>query len=75
MLRNWVKMGAKAPISMRHRGTTVFWSFSASVGRTDFASTTSTDHGAVRLSDMGVNPKIGVPKPPKMDGENIGKPY
>lgn len=38
---NWVKTGAKAPISTRHRGTTVSWSFSASVGRTDFFSTTS----------------------------------
>ena len=24
---------------------------------------------------MGVNPKIGVENHPKMDGENIGKPY
>ena len=24
---------------------------------------------------MGVNPRIGVVKPPKMDGENNGQPY
>ena len=28
----------------------------------------------VNSIDMGVNPKIGV-KPPKMDGENNGKPH
>ena len=31
--------------------------------------------GVGRWIEMGVEPKIGVGFPPKMDGENNGKPY